>query len=42
MNAKRLALLRTDPSTAPTGESVLVIDENGERKWGKQTAHVSA
>ncbi len=42
VNAKRLALLRTDPSTAPTREGVLVIDENGERKWGKHTTHVSA
>ncbi len=40
VNAHRLELLRTDPSTAPTVEGVLVIDEHGDRKWGKHTAHV--
>ncbi len=40
VNDKRLELLRTDPLTTPTGEGVLVIDEHGDRKWGKKTAHV--
>ena len=29
-----------DPATAPEAEGVLVIDEHGDRKWGKKTAHV--
>jgi SRSO17 transposase len=41
VQAKRLRLLRDDPSTAPTGRGVLVIDETGDRKDGHQTAHVS-
>jgi len=40
VNARRLQLLQTDPSTAPTGSGVLVIDEHGDRKWGNKTAHV--
>jgi len=40
VNAKRLELLRADPSTAPDGAGVLVIDEHGDRKWGGKTAHV--
>src|SRR5260370_38862453 len=40
VQAKRLRLLRDDPSTAPTGRGVLVIDETGDRKDGHQTAHV--
>jgi hypothetical protein len=40
VNAQRLALLRADPVTAPTGRGVLVIDEHGDRKWGSKTAHV--
>jgi len=38
---ERLKLLREDPSTAPTSEGVLVIDETGDRKDGHQTAHVN-
>src|SRR5947209_16151250 len=38
VQAKRLRLLRDDPSTAPTGRGVLVIDETGDRKDGHQTA----
>ena len=37
----RLNVLREDPSTAPTEEGVLVIDETGDRKDGHQTAHVA-
>jgi len=40
VNARRLALLRADPATAPDGRGVLVIDEHGDRKWGRKTAHV--
>jgi SRSO17 transposase len=29
-----------DTKTAPNADSVLVIDEHGDRKWGKHTAHV--
>ena len=41
VQAKRISLLCTDPSTAPTAEGVLVIDETGDRKDGHKTAHVS-
>ena len=37
---RRLELLLEDPSTAPHEDGVLVIDEHGDRKWGKKTAHV--
>jgi len=37
---QRLRLLLEDPSTAPTKEGVLVIDETGDRKDGHKTAHV--
>ncbi len=40
VQAKRLGLLREDPSTAPNEHGVLVIDETGDRKDGHQTAHV--
>jgi SRSO17 transposase len=40
INARRKELLLADPRTAPTGEGVLVIDETGDRKDGKKTAHV--
>jgi SRSO17 transposase len=29
-----------EPTTAPSEKGVLVIDEHGDRKWGKHTAHV--
>ncbi len=29
-----------EPNTAANDEGVLVIDEHGDRKWGKRTAHV--
>jgi hypothetical protein len=41
VEARRLSLLRDDPSTAPNGRGVLVIDETGDRKDGHKTAHVS-
>jgi len=40
VNERRLKLLFEAASTAPDGEGVLVIDEHGDRKWGKKTAHV--
>jgi len=40
VNERRLELLFEDLTTAPSEESVLVIDEHGDRKWGKRTAHV--
>jgi hypothetical protein len=40
VNARRLELLREAPRTAPTEDGVLIIDEHGDRKWGKHTAHV--
>jgi SRSO17 transposase len=40
VTARRLALLRADPATAPHAGGVLVVDETGERKDGDRTAHV--
>jgi SRSO17 transposase len=40
LNARRVALLRQDPATAPDAHGVLVIDETGDRKWGTKTAHI--
>lgn len=40
VNGERLRLLRSDPVTAPHRQGVLVIDESGDRKDGKKTAHV--
>jgi hypothetical protein len=40
VNERRLELLFGDARTAPNGEGALVIDEHGDRKWGKKTAHV--
>ena len=40
VNERRLKLLLEDPTTAANDEGVLVIDEHGDRKWGKKTAHV--
>jgi len=41
LNARRLALLRSDPATAPHAGGVLVIDDTGDRKDGRRTAHVA-
>lgn len=40
VNARRLSLLREEVPTAPTPRGVLAIDETGDRKWGRKTAHV--
>lgn len=40
VNERRLELLFGDARTAPNNEGVLVIDEHGDRKWGRKTAHV--
>jgi hypothetical protein len=40
VNARRLELLGEAPRTSPTEDGVLLIDEHGDRKWGKHTAHV--
>src|ERR687898_1297853 len=40
INERRLELMLKESVTTPSGEGVLVIDEHGDRKWGKKTAHV--
>jgi hypothetical protein len=40
VTARRLALLRAAPATAPHPGGVLIVDETGDRKDGEQTAHV--
>jgi SRSO17 transposase len=40
VNERRLELLFEEPATAPHEKGVLVIDEHGDRKWGKHAAHV--
>lgn len=42
MQAQRLNLLHKDPTTAPTAQGVLGIDETGDRKDGHKTAHIKA
>ncbi|MBO0793036.1 MAG: transposase [Ktedonobacteraceae bacterium] len=37
---RRLRVLLEEPSTAPNGQGVLVIDEHGDRKRGHQMAHI--
>src|SRR5215211_7611563 len=39
-NERRLELLFAEATTVPKEDGVLVIDEHGDRKWGKHTAHV--
>ena len=39
VEGRRLELLFKDPSTAPDRDGALVIDEHGDRKCGKKTAH---
>ena len=41
INARRLALLLSDPTTVPHAEGVLVIDDTGDRKAGTHTDHVA-
>ena len=40
VNVRRLALLQQSLVTAATPQGVLVMDETGDRKWGRKTAHV--
>jgi SRSO17 transposase len=41
VNERRIGgLLFEERAIAPSGKGVLVIDEHGDRKWGKRTAHV--
>src|SRR3712207_5486909 len=40
VNERRLEVLLGESTTAPEEKGVLIIDEHGERKWGKRTAHV--
>jgi SRSO17 transposase len=40
VNERRLELLFEEMGSAPSGKGALVIDEHGDRKWGKKTAHV--
>src|SRR5215213_7361904 len=40
INERRLELMLEESASAPSEQSVLVIDEHGDRKWGKKTAHV--
>src|SRR3954452_4610349 len=42
INARRLELLLADPATAPHSGGVLAIDDSGDRKDGKATAHVGS
>lgn len=41
VNTHRLQMLWDDPRTTPHEDGVLVIDETGDRKDGKHTAHVA-
>jgi hypothetical protein len=40
INRRRVELMLEDPKTAPSRGGALVIDETGDRKDGKKTAHV--
>jgi SRSO17 transposase len=40
INRRRVELLLEDPASAPNDRGALVIDETGDRKEGKKTAHV--
>src|SRR3954451_10770028 len=40
LNRRRMDLMLEDPKSAPKGSGVLLIDETGDRKDGKATAHV--
>jgi hypothetical protein len=41
VNQRRLELLLEDPATCPHEQGVLVIDDTGDRKDGRHTAHVA-
>ncbi len=41
VNRRRLELLLADPATRPHERGVLVIDDSGDRKAGRHTAHVA-
>jgi len=41
VNQRRVELLMADPATRPHGQGVLVIDDSGDRKDGRHTAHVA-
>src|SRR6266496_1396109 len=41
VNQQRLELLLGDAATAPNAQGVLVIDDTGDRKDGRHTAHVA-
>jgi hypothetical protein len=41
LNQRRLELLLADPATRPHDQGVLVIDDSGDRKDGRHTAHVA-
>jgi SRSO17 transposase len=42
VNERRLEILLEESTTAADEKGVLVIDEHGDRKWGKHTAHVGS
>ncbi len=41
VNQRRVELLVADPATAPHDHGALVIDDSGDRKAGRRTAHVA-
>src|SRR6266480_5746240 len=41
VNQRRLELLLGDPATAPHDQGALVLDDSGDRKAGRHTAHVA-
>jgi DDE superfamily endonuclease len=41
LNQRRLELLLGDPATRPHDQGVLVLDDTGDRKDGRHTAHVA-
>ena len=41
VNQRRVELLLGDPATAPHAQGALVLDDSGDRKAGRHTAHVA-